>query len=1018
MNISEPFIRRPVMTALLTLALVIAGFLAFFQLPVSDLPNIEYPRITVEASYAGASPETMVNTVTKPLEKELVNVSGVKEMSSRSSRGSSVIHLDFDLGKNVDDATREVQSAISRAESSLPADITQRPYYYKKEASQGHIAYLLLTSSNESTANLREYADIFIEQRLARIEGVAGVEVFGAPYAIKIYVNPDLMAARNVSVDQLINAIKQQNADLPLGIIETDAKKLSIELNGLLQNVKDFEELIVADGPVRLKDIATVSDQGNDTGEFHYITKDVNQIALTIGVQKMSSGNTVAISKAIQKALPEIIQNLPPSMDLKLWFDKAVWIQESIVDVQWSLGIAFFLVVGVIYLCLGRLSEALIPSVALPMSLLGTFVAMYWLNFSLDILSMLALTLSIGFVVDDAIVVVENIVRHNTKGLSILEASLKGSKEICFTIVSMTLSLVVVFTPLLLMGGMHGRLFHEFSMTLAIAILISGAVSLTLTPMLCSRWLPSHDHQTRLQNVATAVNTNFVRWYGKSLKWALKFPKSILAGACFCFVCAIPLFNHLTVDLFPKEDRGFMYSIVHLSQGLSAERTREYQSKIEKIIQANPAVESFIDLSQESSQIFVVRLLPHSQRLPQEQVIEQIQNGIDAIPGTRAFTLAWQLINVDLDIANGGDYKYQMRGLDPQELKVAADSLLAKMQGNSDFTFARLDQQQDTPKLAVKMNEENVWKQGFSLLEIQSLLQKVFSGATVTHLQKNGQRYKVSLALDRSFGKSVNALENLYLHRADGTPVPLKAIASWEEKLGSPSIKRIDQLPTISLNFAINKSLPPNEGIQKLEILADEALSQGVKGRLQGSAAMIASALQETGLLLLFSAIAMYIVLGMLYESFIHPITILSSLPFAGLGGVLTLLLFDEPLSIYSVVGFLLLIGIVKKNGIMVVDFAIEMRKDLSISPEKAIYESCLVRFRPIIMTTVAAIMGALPIAFGLGEGADSRRGLGLVIVGGLLFSQLLILYVTPVIYLLLERRSVACCETQHALAR
>jgi len=1008
MNISGPFIQRPVMTTLLSLAVVIAGLLAFFRLPVSDLPNIEYPRITVEASYAGASPETMVNTITKPLEKELLNVSGVKEMSSRSSRGFTTIHLDFDLGKNIDDATREVQAAISRADSSLPSDITQRPYYYKKEASQGHIAYLLLTSSNASIAALRDYADIYIVQRLAGIEGVAGIETFGAPYAIKIYVNPDLLAARNVTVDKLIRAIKEQNADLPLGIIETGAKRISIELNGLLQNVKDFEELIIAEGPIRLKDVATVSDKGSDAVEFHYVTKDENQTALAIGIQKMSNGNTVAISKAIQKALPEIIQNLPPSLNLKLWFDKAVWIQESISDVQWSLAIAFVLVVAVIFLCLGRLSEAIIPSIALPMSLLGTFVLMYWLNFSLDILSMLALTLSIGFVVDDAIVVVENIVRHNVKGVSVLEASLKGSKEICFTIVSMTLSLVVVFAPLLLMGGMHGRLFHEFSMTLALAILVSGVVSLTLTPMLCSRWLPSHGHQTRLQSMATAANAALVRWYGTSLRWALKFPKLIFTASCLCFACAIPLFNQLTVDLFPKEDRGFLYSIVHLPQGLSAERTREYQSKIEKIIQGNPAVESFIDLSQEGSQVFIVRLLPHSQRIPQAQVIEQIQNAIDAIPGTRAFSIAWQLINVDLDIANGGDYKYQMRGLDAQELKASADSLLSKMQGNPDFTFAKLDSQQDTAKLSVKINEENVWRHGFSLQEVQSLLQQVFSGGTVTHLQKNGQRYKVTLALDSGYGKSVNALGNLYLPGKDGTPVPLKAIASWEEKLGSPAIKRIDQLPTIGLNFAISKSLAPNEGIEKLEMLADESLLPGVKGRLHGSAAMIASALTETGLLLLFSTLAMYIILGMLYESFIHPVTILSSLPFACLGGVLTLLFFGEPLSIYSVVGFLLLIGIVKKNGIMIVDFALEMRKDPAVSSEKAIYESCLVRFRPIIMTTVAAIMGALPIAFGMGEGVNSRRGLGLVIVGGLLFSQLLILYVTPVIYLLLENRAWA----------
>lgn len=1003
MNVSEPFILRPVMTTLLALAIVLMGLFAFFSLPISDLPNIEYPRITVETVYIGGSPETIVNTITKPLEKELVNVSGVHEMTSRSTRGTSIIHLDFITKKNIDEAAREVQAAISRAESFLPSDLTKKPFYYKKEASQGHIAYLVLTSKTENIAALREFADIFIEQNLARIEGVGGVEIFGAPYSIKIYVNPDLMAAHNVGIDHLIRSIKEHNTELPLGVIETGAKKLSIEFDGKLKNVKDFENLIVAEGPLRLKEIATVVDQSDDSSEFHYVTKDENLIALTIGMQKMGSGNTVAISKAIKKNLPEIAKNLPPSMDLQLWFDKAIWIEESILDVQWSLIMAFILVIGVIFLSLGKLSEALISSVALPMSLMGTFIAMYMLNYSLDILSMLALTLSIGFVVDDAIVVVENIVRHRAKGMTVLEASLAGSREICFTIVAMTLSLVVVFTPLLFMGGMQGRLFHNFSMTLAIAILISGGISLTIIPMLCSRWLPPRHRWTRLQSAASAVNSALLSIYGASLKWVFKYPKSVFLFVCLCSAGCIPLFNQLSIDLFPKEDRGFIYSIVQLPSGLSQNHVRDYQSKIETLLQSNTAIESFIDLSQESSQIFVIRLKPRELRPSQSVVIQEIQSAIDAIPGTKPFTLAWQLINIDLDMANGGDYKYLLKGLDPKKLKGAADQLLKEIQGVSDFSFARLDANQEAHKLVVNLNQENLWRQRFSFFEIQTLLQQVFSGGAVTHLHKNGQRYKVTLGLDKRYGRNIDAIGNLYLQGANGISIPLKSIASWKEELGTPPIKRVDQLPAIGINFAINKNLSPKEGVERLEKLAGNILPPGIQGRLYGSAAMINAAVKQTALLLLLSALAMYIVLGILYESFIHPLTILSSLPFAGLGGILTLLLFNEPLSIYSAVGFLLLIGIVKKNGIMMIDFALEMRKNHLMSPEKAIFESCLVRFRPIMMTTIAAIMGALPIALGFGEGADTRRGLGLVIVGGLLFSQVLILYVTPVIYLLME---------------
>jgi len=998
MNVSQLFIKRPVMTYIVMGIILLMGLIAFKKLPVTDLPNVDYPVLMVQTSYSGASPEVMARTVTTPIEKELININGIKHVTSQSGRGFSWITLLFELNKDLDEAAQDVQAALKRAEADLPRDLDQAPSYAKANAHQESIIYLVLTSDSFSLSELYDYAHTRVEQRVARIEGVGKVDLHGSPYALRIQVNPELMAARGLTFDELQRAVANYTGNPPLGVLDAAGRKFTLEVPGQLKSAAEFRNLLLKED-VRLKEIADVFDGLESEEVFHFLNKEQDRLAVILGIKKLSGANAVKISEELKKVMKELKSELPPSMHIEAWFDKANWIKEAIEDVEWSLIISFSLVVAVVYIALRRVRETLIVATALPLSVIGTFIVMHLLGFSIDILSLLALTLAMGFVIDDAIVVLENIVRHQEKGLVPMQAALTGSKEIGFTVISMTISLVSVFIPLLFMKDVTGMLFREFSVTLAVSIIVSGCISLTLTPMLCSKFA------TNCKQVDAAVISSKFGLYRRTLSWCLNHRKITLIGAGACAVLAVMLFRFLPINLFPEEDRAFIMGFVQGPSGMAKKDSELYQQKLNVIAQADSAVETFITLNFKDYLIYLFSLTPAERRAPQKDVVAELQSKFNGIPGTQAFLRGMQLIS---NQGGGGfarnNYQFVLKGSDIKEVRVAAEALKYKLSANPAFINPDLSIKADDPTLEVSIYERQAEKIGLTRQMIQTLLQNAYSGGKIGKIQKEGEEYSVFLELDPKFQKNTSALAKLYLRTPTGASVPLKSVASWKEGVGLKSIEHLDLLSSITLSFDIAKDAPLAETLDTLKKNAAEMLPSSVVGKLEGVAEMVDKTSSDTVFLLVMAVIAMYAVLGILYESFIHPLTILSSLPFACLGGILTLLAFREPLSLYSMVGFLLLIGIVKKNGIMMVDCALDIQRNQNLSTITAIQEACLIRFRPIMMTTACAIMGALPIAIGIGAGSETRRGLGLVIAGGLIFSQLLTLYVTPIIFLYLEK--------------
>jgi len=1020
-NLSEVFIRRPVMTVALTVSVILFGLVAYFRLPVSDLPAIDYPVIQVQVNYPGATPETMANNVATPLERQFMQIPGLELVTSNNGQGHSSFVLQFDLSKSLDAAATDVQAAITRAQGQLPVDLPSPPTFTKTNPNDQPIMYIALVSDTATEGQLYDYANTQVGERLSILPGVSQVAVYGTQSAVRIKADPSAMAIRNISLEDLTNAIKNGTAYTGAGQFDGPHRTFLLQPQGQLTTAEQYNGLIVGQSngsPVYLKDVARARQSVQDERiDMRFWVRGYPQPSATVvvAVFRRAGANAVAVAKSVRDQLPTIQSQLPSSVLLVGAYDRSQTIVGSIKDVQTTLYIAFVLVVMVIFIFLGRATDTLIPAVALPLSLLLTFIAMSVLGYSLDNLSLMALTLAIGFLVDDAIVFLENTVRLMETGLGAFDASLQSAKEISFTILAMTLSLAAVFIPLVFMSGLMGRIFREFSITIVISILASGLVSLTLTPLMTSRLLADRgegSQKTWMEQIFGAFERRVLNVYGRSLWFFLRHRWISAVTWVVCLAGTAYLFYIVPKAFLPVGDSSFIRGIMVAQEGSSPDQMHSYQSQAEKIMKANPAVRSTFTMSGNSqflgsNQIFLIAFLKDpSRRPPIAQVAGQLMGGIsNAIPGTVAFLQP----NPALEISTGatanaqGQFAYALSGIDANEVYATAGKMMAKMHQYPGFLFVNSDLYNHTPNLQVDILRDQAKLYGVSESRILSLLHDAYSQNYSYLIKKPTDQYQVILEVADNQRSAPEDLGKLYIKTDDGQRmVPLNAVTSWHPVIGPQAVNHINQFTSVTMFFNLKPGYAIGPATEFVEKSAKQILPPGMQGSLQGEALTFRNTVSDLAILMLVAVFVMYVILAILYESYLHPITVLSSLPVALLGGLLTLWLFGAEASLYAYIGMFMLMGIVKKNGIMIVDFA-DQRVRQGIADDQAIHDASMERFRPIMMTTAAALLGALPIALGYGADGSSRRPLGLVVVGGLIVSQFITLYVTPAIYLYLE---------------
>ena len=1045
MQIAEGFIKRPVMTSLLMLAILLFGIVAYRNLAVSDLPNVDFPTISVNANLAGASPETMASAIATPLEKQFTTIAGLDSITSSSSLGSTSITLQFDLSRNIDGAAQDVQAAITAAQNQLPPNMPSPPIFRKVNPADSPIFFLALTSPTLPLSQVDEYGETLLGQQISMVSGVAQVSVFGSmKYAVRIDLDPKAMASRQIGIDQVTQAVQSGNVNMPTGTLYGEHRAFTVQANGQLENAAKYRSLIVAyrnGAPVRLDELGKVYDSVQDSKLANWI----NTVpGVVLAVQKQPGTNTIDIVKSIRKLLPAFHAIMPPAMILTIEHDKSISIQDSVNDVKFSLFLAMILVVLVIFLFLRNASATIIPSMALPMSIIGTFAVMYLLGYTVDNLSLLALTLSVGFVVDDAIVMLENIVRHMEHGEGVREAALRGSREIGFTILSMTLSLGAVFLPVFFMSGILGRLLHEFAVVIISAILVSGFVSLSLTPMLCSRFLRPHlgEKHGRLYNAFERFFSRTLRGYEVSLHWAMRHRVIVMGFGALLLVATAWQFYVIPKGFLPEEDQSEVSGSVEANQGISFDAMKAHMEAVNKIVWADPnTMQFFSSISAgggfgggglNNGRFFdhlkdrpnrpwtknptfdgweakygknaVMRpilaairpLFEHHMTI--SDVVQEMSPKLNTIPGLKVILQNPPAIQIGGHFTKS-QYQFTLVSPDTNQLYKYANIMEDKMKTLPGLTDVTTDLQIKNPQININIDRDKAQSLGVTPQQIESALYTAYGQRQISTIYAPNNEYWVIMELEPQYQRDPNMLSYLYVSSTSGQLVPLNAVSSVTTGLGPLTVNHTGQLPSVTVSFDLMPGVALGQSVDEVQSLAKVTLPLTVTTSFQGTAKAFQQSLNGLGMLLAMAILVIYIVLGILYESFIHPLTILSGLPAAAFGALLTLMVFHMQLDLFGFVGIIMLIGIVKKNAIMMVDFALELERTGEYTSAEAAVQGCLIRFRPIMMTTMAAIMGTAPIAFGVGTGADSRRPLGACVVGGLIFAQIVTLYLTPVFY-------------------